>query len=510
MCLKLYNFHVDYKTEEGSIVNRNDDSMHGMDIEKSKQYDNNDNNYIIQGGIPSTIKVNTQEFSEEKQKKPMSSRIVIAAIAIGLCIYIILLVNLIIPNTKYNKALDLLEEDKYSDAILQFSGLGDYKDSKAMVHECSYQEATDLLALENYDKASIKFKLLGDYKDSIAMIDECKYQKAINFMEMESFDEAIALYTELGEYSNCSNMVIDCKYKKAFSLLENDSYTKSQKLFKELNDYKDSASMVLEVMYIKGHDSMERREYDVAISVFKDLQKEDYKDSSHLIDKAYYDKGISSYDDGKLIEAYNAFSQIPKYLDSKHNLINLRLDIYNLAIDTYLNSKDYKYAEELFRIIGDYENSDKYLTLILASICNDKHKASEIEYLYDGDEIYLNLVKILDFENAKEVLMGDNWIYYFLEGYWSNGSSYFQIYESEDYTSENSGKINRFYNSYWNLPKYEVKHYRIIDEILYVGTYVTENIKKDWTKQYKFEYVNYNTIKIYNYKDEKTYTLKRK
>jgi len=450
--------------------------------------------------------ITTEDTKGKTKQKPKRKVVTIGAIALGLCIFIVLLITFIIPTIKYYTALNLLEDDKYIDAIEKFSHLSDFRDSKTMIQECSYQEANDLLALGSYDDASEKFIEIGEFKDSQDMIYECKFQKAHNFLEMDSFDEAIELYTELGEYSYSSKMIKECNYEKAFSLLEEDSYFKSRKLFKSLEDYKRSETMVNEVTYAKGRDSMKREEYDIAISAFRSLKTIEFKDASELLTKAHHTKGVSLYNEENLIGAYTAFSEIPEYLDTSQKLDDLEVEIYNLAVKQYKykTEKDVKYAKSLFEAIETYKDSEKYLTLILATQCNDSDVAYQKERTYDGYEIYTNLIVLLDFENTPDILMGDTWISYYLEGYWTNGNAYFSLYEYEENVEYNKGKILKYFNTITNIPMNQGKYYDIRSGVFYLGS-----DEDGWEKQFSFDYVNYNTIKVYCYKNKTTYTLNR-
>lgn len=50
--------------------------------------------------------------------------------------FIILLINVIIPNSKYNNAVALMEAGRYQEAITAFEALDEYKDSAAKIDEC--------------------------------------------------------------------------------------------------------------------------------------------------------------------------------------------------------------------------------------------------------------------------------------------------------------------------------------------------------------------------------------
>ena len=99
----------------------------------------------------------------EKKKRILSIAIpaVIAAIAL-----VLVFIKVIIPNSKYNAAVDLMESGKYEEAIAAFEAMEGYKDSQNQLNECKYLNAILLIddgkILEAYDS----LMALGSYKDS--------------------------------------------------------------------------------------------------------------------------------------------------------------------------------------------------------------------------------------------------------------------------------------------------------------------------------------------------------
>lgn len=87
----------------------------------------------------------------------------VAAVVIG---FAIILNTVIIPNVKYNNALELMEQGSYEEAIAAFSTVDGYKESAEKITECNYNNALELIEKENYVEAYDILKSLGDYKDS--------------------------------------------------------------------------------------------------------------------------------------------------------------------------------------------------------------------------------------------------------------------------------------------------------------------------------------------------------
>lgn len=121
-------------------------------------------------------------------------KIVIPAVSAA-AIIAVLLNYVIIPNNKYNKAVALMEEENYLEAIAVFEAMDGYKDSAEQIEKCqtsirkaedariaaekaeeaakkeaenatAYADAETLAANGEYTKAGLAFGRLGDYRDS--------------------------------------------------------------------------------------------------------------------------------------------------------------------------------------------------------------------------------------------------------------------------------------------------------------------------------------------------------
>ena len=103
------------------------------------------------------------EKAAKKTKKILSIAIPAAVAVIAI---VIVLTKVIIPGSKYNAAVELMDNGKYEEAITAFEALGDYKDSQDRIKESKYQNAVSLLNECEYHKAATEFSALKDYKDS--------------------------------------------------------------------------------------------------------------------------------------------------------------------------------------------------------------------------------------------------------------------------------------------------------------------------------------------------------
>ena len=230
-----------------------------------------------------------------KQRKKLTAIAIAAAIA---CLaFVILLTQVIIPNNKYNAAVELMESGEYEQAITAFEALNGYKDSTDKITECSYGIAVDLKNAEKYEEAISAFKALGDYKDNAEQITTCetaikdiKYNTAVKLMESGKYEEAITAFEALGGYKDSADKITECNYGIAVDLKNAEKYEEAIAAFKALGDYKDSAEQITtcetaikDIKYNTAVKLMESGKYEEAISTFK--ASDGYKDSAEQIEK---------------------------------------------------------------------------------------------------------------------------------------------------------------------------------------------------------------------------------
>lgn len=154
----------------------------------------------------------------EAQKSGNGGGVAFAGVCVMLSLFLITLAVyfFIVPQTKYNDAIALLEAEKYDEATAAFEELGDYRDSETKIEEIKtilldqkYDAAVELLNAEKYDEATAAFEKLGDHRDSKAKIEEIKiilldkqYEEAEKLFNAGKYDEALNAYTTLGDYKD--------------------------------------------------------------------------------------------------------------------------------------------------------------------------------------------------------------------------------------------------------------------------------------------------------------------
>ena len=147
--------------------------------------------------------------AEEKKTRFKDKMLaILASFALLVFIFLTLLFTLIIPNIKYNKAIDLMESGEYSEAMDIFKDLDDFKDSKARYEEIS-QIQKEISQIQ-----SIKHVKIGD------TFTFGKYEQDGSYNNAKEGIEWIALDIKDGR------MLVISKYEldhKLYSTYQNNS-----------------------------------------------------------------------------------------------------------------------------------------------------------------------------------------------------------------------------------------------------------------------------------------------
>ena len=170
-------------------------------------------------------KAEERRIAGEKAEKKLKKIVAITAPIAAVCIaFLIVLTTFIIPNNKYNAAIELMDNKEYEEAIASFEALDGYKDSADKIAECKtaisdndYNTAIGLMSGGKYEEAIAAFEALDGYKDSTDKIAECKtvindndYNAAVELMSNGKYEDAVAAFEALGGYKDSPNKAIKC------------------------------------------------------------------------------------------------------------------------------------------------------------------------------------------------------------------------------------------------------------------------------------------------------------
>ncbi len=192
--------------------------------------------------------------AEKRAKRNKKIAIITTPIVCAVIAFIVVLNTVIIPNAKYNDAVALMNDGKYTEAIDAFTALDGYKDSNTQIQNCEtaimggkYNDAVALMNKGKYTEAIDAFTALDGYKDSNTQIQNCetaimdgKYNDAVALMNAGKYEEAIAAFTALDGYKDSESQIQNCKYNDAVALMNEGKVVEAYETLIALDGYKDS------------------------------------------------------------------------------------------------------------------------------------------------------------------------------------------------------------------------------------------------------------------------------
>lgn len=153
-----------------------------------------------------------------KQKIRRKLAIVIGAL-ITIAALILLWNSSIHPFIKYSKAVSLMNDGNYTEAISGFEELVEYKDSVKKIEECHlaikeevYQNALACMNSQQYQQAYNLFDTITEYRDSKNLATESRYQEGLQYWNNKEYDTSNQIFTNLGSYKDCKALIHTHKY----------------------------------------------------------------------------------------------------------------------------------------------------------------------------------------------------------------------------------------------------------------------------------------------------------
>ena len=188
-----------------------------------------------------------QKIEELKNETKRTFKLVFIIIAV-ICAVIAmanLILNVMIPNIKYNQAVKLMESARYEEAISAFEAMDGYKDSKKNISECKYNSAIALMESGKYAEAISAFETMKSYRDSMGKIYKCR--DAIRDARLEE------------EYNHAISMINDGHIADGYEALlvmngYKESLQKAEAVYKEYLVEKLKGTNVSKTIYFGAYE----------------------------------------------------------------------------------------------------------------------------------------------------------------------------------------------------------------------------------------------------------------
>lgn len=274
------------------------------------------------------------------------------------------------------------------------------------------------------------------------------------------------------------------EYIEAGIDFDNGDYLKAQKRFDALGLYKRSLYYYKDCEYQKALQIGLDGNYEESIALLKKLSEQGYKDADETLQNVYaaaYGEGQRLYKEGSYVEARKMFRLVGvDYKDQTKYQFLIRLRLH------YMNENDPS-------ALGGYSEED-----------------IKADYYFTQDE--KDAFDLLEFEDMKEVITLNSltFAYYLAGGFNKEGK--WKTSDGRDYFNINDGGYRQIT---FSLPRIIIKtsdpeYYQFNKNIIefYSSPKDTE-FKENITETFRFTVLDKDTIQIYCFKDDSTYTMYR-
>ena len=167
----------------------------------------------------------------------------------------------LIPALDYQKAVKLMEQGSYEEAIVAFAAMDGFWKSNEQIQACEigildreYDAAAALMEQGEYEEAISAFAALNGHRDSKEQIQACntairdeKYDAAAALMAQGKYEEAITAFTALGSRRDSAVQIQACNYAIAESLLAEGKTAPAAIAFDKAGDYQNAWQRSMEL-----------------------------------------------------------------------------------------------------------------------------------------------------------------------------------------------------------------------------------------------------------------------
>jgi len=433
---------------------------------------------------------------EKKRWPAWKKAVVICAAVIGAAIIVVggLWIN---AEVNYNKAVELVEAEDIADAdeSLQrvFSFYKDAPELRTYISAMYYEDA------QKFDNAKKVYGGLGEYRDAAQKAIETDYAHANQLLDSDKYDEAKALFVGLDDYSQAKAMAQECDYRKATVWLDDEDFESARVFFKSLGDYKDAQDMILETDFRETVTWLDAGDFKEAKRGFEKLARNGLEKAEEMVLESDYRKALELIEDAKWIPAMLTLEKLD-YKDAGDQLTNAKQGLFNQALGEF-DRKQYTIARVNFDRIAGFKRSVEYVEL-----CDLLEQADNFAVPKDEKNEWPNGLTRIEYDRLvsfagdliemEDFVLKDAAIHYFLIGNWDGPGSKMMRMKIKGDSWRITHRMPQFFSGYFDFR----------DGVCYI---FKKDKYDDGKDTWRFTYIDDDTIEIYCFKDEKTYTMKR-
>ncbi|MDL2236210.1 hypothetical protein LJC56_00035 [Christensenellaceae bacterium OttesenSCG-928-K19] len=348
--------------------------------------------------------------------------------------------------------------------------------------KAQYDDAVAQLQQHEYDQASFTLSKIPEF---VAQdLPQLKALAAAGVLfESGAYKDAQSAFEELGDFLYSLELAEECaqfdreeRLAQAEALFSGGDAEQAEELFDSVKaevdvEEQNQIDLTRALLYYDAE------KYDASFEIAKELS--DYPGAKDLLVSSAVERARVAEDTGNF---YVAYSMVTPYLDStiaQEYVHSLREGLYQQGV-SYAADYIFEMAKPCFDAAGNYKDATDYLKIM---------ELSNKIYQNEGDGIF-ELLPYIDNEVAHG-LMHEYYLPYYLKGTW-RGDGYMFEAEDDGYSSDLPGTKD--------APQcYFIE-----------GTAYLRDADGNTAEWVDIKIIDRDTIEVYAYSNEKTYTLTRR
>ena len=183
------------------------------------------------------------EATAAKKKRNAIIGMIVAAMIV---ITYLVITQVIIPDNKYKKAEQLRANGQYTEAIMVFAELGEYKDAAMQIGATYYAEGEAKRTDGDWNGAVAAFKNASEYSDAAIQIGATYYAEGEAKRTDGDWDGAVAAFANAGAYSDAATQITETRYQQAKDLADKKEYAEAAAILMTIRDYRDVENLLWE------------------------------------------------------------------------------------------------------------------------------------------------------------------------------------------------------------------------------------------------------------------------
>lgn len=400
----------------------------------------------------------------------MKKKILIFSLIAILCIVAVIATTGILKNQKYKQAVQMADHDAFTNAIEQFSKLGDYRDSSQYLDYCLLRQSINESDWKTASKYATK---IPDFLDASSYAQLCfgheqyeggLYEESITTLRgISSLAEAAELCAEVQqlyaeqsiasvqtkidaddwdnallaaeaslEYcdddrlvsmkESCRLMISQREYASAIGAIRRGDFSTAVELLDGIEEYEDSSALLNHLN--SGEDGCayasallcESNDPHILAEAFNKAGS--YADASELSQKYHAAAQEQDYitaqqliDNEQWTDALKTLHTLPGYMDSELLVViceqGIIQDQYEEAL-LLIEKEDYEQAEDILNAIGEYSDAPVLLRVCQARLKQQTYDAAVTAY--ELGDYHIAYEQFLKLENYMDSAVYCRWI----------------------------------------------------------------------------------------------------